>query len=56
MKIQKVVGRRDWQVFPILNVQIILGVTFYLLKIIGCDKLNNNKLACDIFKICYYYV
>ncbi len=34
------------------NVQIILGVTIYQLKIIMCDIFNNNKLACDILKIC----
>jgi hypothetical protein len=32
----------------ILNVCIILGGTFNMLKIIRCDILNNNKLACAI--------
>jgi hypothetical protein len=36
----------------ISNVQIILGVTFYQLKIFRCDVLNNNKLVCDILKAC----
>ncbi len=33
------------------NVQIILGVAFYLVKIMRCDILNNNTLACDILQI-----
>ncbi len=35
----------------ILSVQIILGVTFNMLKIIRCDIMNSNKLAFDILKI-----
>ncbi len=40
----------------IINVQLILGVAFYMLKIIWCDILNSDKLAFDILKIFYYYV